>query len=218
MAADPSSKALVISWAEPSEIGELHDFHHSRAVASEYLWPRDRDGFEDLIDERALFVLRDEKAIVGLAYTSDAEEDLHYEFGGVFLDETVRGLGAAAALGKVAISTLYTFLEPIDLIAHVHEFNQAPRGLLRDQLGFVDLEKQIVPPVEPPENMKRNKDGDVVGDLFRFRTTCLADYADWLTGFDGYIKGRRGRASLELDGYVGRNRQRVCQILRDKAG
>jgi hypothetical protein len=135
----------------------------------------------------------------------------------VFVEDRLRGLGIAAALGRVAISTLYLTDEPDDLIAHVHEFNDAPRNLLVDHLGFAETDEQIVPPVEPPQNMKRNQEGDVVGDVFRFERSQLDAFADWFETFDGTLSGRDGEVLLTINDDLWKHRDVLIPALRDLA-
>jgi RimJ/RimL family protein N-acetyltransferase len=216
MPAGDASRALTISHAKKADLAAVFAFHLRRAQESEYLWPRDYSQFSDLVEGRQVFIVKDGAAVVGLAYLAN-EIDQEWEFGGVFVEDELRGLGVAAALGRVAISTLFLTDQPETLIAHVHEFNNAPRNLLEDQLGFNPTDEQLVAPPEAPENMKRNTDGDVVGDIFRFEPAHLADFADWFEGFEGTLSGRGGEALLTLNVDIWKNRGVLISALRDRA-
>ena len=216
MQAGVAPRALTISHAKKADLAAVFAFHLRRAQESEYLWPRDYSRFSDLVEARQVFIVKDGATVVGLSYLAN-EIDQEWEFGGVFVEDESRGLGIAAALGRVAISTLYLFDQPESLIAHVHEFNNAPRNLLVNQLGFNPTDEQLVAPPEAPQNMKRNAEGDVVGDIFRFEPARLADFADWFESFDGTLSGQAGEALLTLNVDIWKNRGVLMPALRDRA-
>ena len=191
---EPTHHFLTVSHAGQADLAAAHAFHQRRS--GEYLWPRNFDDFATLVDDRHVFIAYEEKAIVGLCYVVDDGD--RREFGGLYVEEHLRGRGIAAVLGRLAIASAfiwdYIAEDPWDLIAHVHELNSAPgespRSLLTRHLGFEDIHEKEVPPVEPPPNMRRNERGEVVGDLFRFRREALSQFADWFDGFDGALHGK----------------------------
>jgi hypothetical protein len=68
----------------------------------------------------------------------------------LFASRTRSCIGVGSGGGRDA----YVNYDPDVVIAHVHEFNDAPRRLLTEQLGL-------------EASMRRNDRGQVVGDLFR---------------------------------------------------
>jgi hypothetical protein len=180
------------------------------------MWPRDEAEFNALVEARELFLLLDGEDVRGICYCSPGDD--RWEFGGIYVDPDLRGRGAAAALGRVAIGLAYAYDEPTSLIAHVHEFNDAPRNLLTKQLGFVDTGRSEVPSVEAPVSMRRNAAGDVVGQVFEFQPVTLKGFADWFEQFDGFLRGKDGRpVPLKIPADAITMRDRVVPALRRRA-
>lgn len=181
---DPLTIGLALREEEPS----VTAFQRERA--GEFLWPRDRDYFATLVDGRNLYVARAGDRIVGMCYVVPGERaDEEWEFGGVLVDEELRGRGIAAALGRYALSISYVFDAPHEVIAHVHQDNDAPRTVLTEALGF-ELTKRTAIPQDPPASMRRNEEGFVIGDVFEFRESSLHGFARWFSDFAGSIEGR----------------------------
>ena len=183
------------------------DFHRDRLT--EYLWPRTREDFVELALQECLYEVvettRGVSDLVGICYVMnstepDDERVERSEFGGVFIDEPRRGYGIATALGIVAISNHFAWDPPRGrLIAHVHEANPDPRGMLQDQLGFLLVGEEIPPRDIAPASMARNEHGDVVGDVFQFNRVTLSRFADWIERFDGTLHGKQGPSNLDVE-------------------
>jgi hypothetical protein len=134
-----------------------------------------------------------------------------------YVEDRLQKIGIAAALARVIISMLYLTDQPADLIAHVHEFNNAPRRLLPN-LGFLDTGEQSELPGEPPANMQRNSEGKVVGDVYRFQRSALADFASWFETFAGELHGRDGRETpLTINVDIWKHRDVLIPALRGLA-
>ncbi|HEY3399092.1 MAG TPA: hypothetical protein VGK03_00540 [Geothrix sp.] len=200
-------------------------FHQGHLT--EYLWPRSLDQIRDLSRQECLFEVVERTGttniIVGACYITHAKEieppfAERNEFGGIYVSDDCRGLGLATALGFVAIGNLFMVDPPKGrLIAHVHEENSLPRRVLKQQ-GFVQNGQEIPPRSVVPLSMKRNKDGDVVGDLFVFDTTSLTTIADWIHNFPGTINGKNGKSLLEIElPSFARMRADLVKALRDRA-
>jgi len=210
---DSTVQALTISHAKAKDLTAVLAFHQART--DEYLWPRDYEYFANLIEDRQVFVIKEGFTVVGMGYL--VNEGDRWEFGGVYVEERLRARGVASALAYVVISTLYLTDEPNELIAHVHEFNQAPRGAL-ERLGFENTGTQERPPIEPPKSIRRNDNGEVVGDLFRFKRSSLTAFADWLDGFDGTLRGKDGvETPLTILANVWTQRTTLIPALREQA-
>jgi hypothetical protein len=182
----------------------VYEFHKNHI--GEYIWPRTIDEFRQLANDGCLYAVYEQSGTqpekeVGVCYIMDGEDpsgNSRREFGGIYVADECRGAGVASTLGTISISNYYVW-DPLrqdqreveKLVAHVHEFNSDPRGLLTRRLGFKQAGQEI-PPVEAPPSMKRNTNGQVVGDLFEFDRTKLLDFADWLESFSGSVSGKKG--------------------------
>lgn len=204
------SSPILFARARCEDIDTVLRFHEEQAT--EFLWPRIRNDFERLSDEGALFIAYSinqhggGKIIVGMCFVMEGcEEDertVRWEFGGISVSNRLRGCGLGSALGKLAISSHY--LMDFDrrgdsrLIAHVHEENDLPRRMLREHLGFEQKGQETPPSEVVPENLKRNPEGKVVGDLFLFNKAVLNSFADWLEAYSGQIQGKSMAVNSEI--------------------
>ena len=200
-------RSFILRVAVEERIAAILAFHE--AHLTEHLWPRTEEEFRELAATECLLEMvelddRAEEELVGLVYvmtSTEPDEDAREraEFGGIYVADSCRGLGLATALGIVAIST-YFVTDPPDgrMVAHVHEFNALPRGVLENHLGFHKVGAEIPPTHIAPKSMKRNGRGEVVGDLFEFEPSELAAFATWIEGFDGIVVGKAGESDLEL--------------------
>jgi GNAT superfamily N-acetyltransferase len=205
MGAHGGQRSFKIQIAIEDEVKLVLDFHNR--YLTEHLWPRTSAEFEDLARKEALYITFDTtgggRDLVGICYIQNDEEPdkpgvKRVEFGGVYVTDSCRGLGVASALGIVAISNHHVWDPPSGrLIAHVHEANQLPRGMLK-RLGFVQNGQEIPPNDKAPARLARNAMGQVVGDLFEFQPKTLAEFADWIEGFQGSIDGKSGRSGLVI--------------------
>ena len=180
-------------------------FHKDRLTP--YLWPRDLDYFRALAEQESIYEVIETTdgadRLVGMCYVTDGDEPdtntPRFEFGGIYVEEDCRGHGLATALGMVAISShsAWNYRTDRRLIAHVHEKNNDPRGMLEGPLGFVRNGQEIPPAHLVPKSMERNDDGDVVGHLFEFKRPQLEKFADWIDKFMDEIEGKAGKSDLE---------------------
>lgn len=111
--------------------------------------------------------------LVGLVYAilDDSGTPAKWEIGGLTVDPNYQGCGLGNVLATFALAHVLTMQSPWAagqvVVAHVHEANQSPRGIF-SRLAF-RLNDQITLPKEfAPASMKRNADGDVVGDELWF--------------------------------------------------
>ncbi len=168
------SISLVIRNARSEDVAQVHAWHHT--AVGEHIWPRTRLELQELATGGGLIIALDEQsALVGMCYVKEDREpdsrQVRWEFGGVFVAPEARNRGLATLLGAVAIAShLLNHQPPASerLIAHVHVENTSPRGFLVDQLGFQQDGQEIPPSELAPANMKRDADGNVVGDVFVF--------------------------------------------------
>ena len=202
-----TGRSFVIRIAVESRTEDILEFH--KRHATEFLWPRSLEQIEEYANEERLFevieVNENEDELVGLCYIAHGEEPdppnaERDEFGGVFTTEDCRGHGIASALGIIAISNYFAWDPPSGrLIAHVHEDNPLPRGVLQKYLGFFQNGHEIPPAAQVPKSMKKNKGGEVVGHLFEFQRKTLLEFADWIENFPGTVEGPAGKSKLRID-------------------
>lgn len=201
--------------AVEERLSPIMAFH--KAHLTEHLWPRNEEEFRVLVKSECLLEVVELKVsgfferllgkhseeLVGLAYVAAGTEPdgqtSRAEFGGIFVSEDVRGYGLAVALGIVSISNAFVLDPPSGrMIAHVHEFNDKPRRVLEEHLGFKRKGEEVPPAEVAPPSMKRNDRGEVVGHLFEFDRRTLCRFADWIDRFSGETTGKSGAAPLEL--------------------
>lgn len=199
---------FVVRQALPRERDPTFAFH--LAHADEYIWPRTAQEFERLIDELLVYiVLAPDGSLRGLCYVR--EENGEWEFGGVYLEPVVRGRGLARVLGHSALGTAFALQRPERLIAHVHEFNEAPRKLL-PALGFRVTGEKAMPPVDlAPETMRRNANGEIVGDVYEYDRSSLICTIEWLESFRPEASG----ATVEMP--IWQEREYYASLLRSIA-
>lgn len=219
-------RTFLIRRVTEDRVEQVRLFQESRP--SEFLWPRTPAELLKYAADECLYEALEENgtavSMVGMCYVvlaTDLSGNPRMEFGGLNVSDGCRGLGVAAALGTVAISTQLGWdpkPEKVPLIAHVHEENKLPRNVLSQHLGFADTGKQEVPPVEPPPSMKRNASGQVVGDLFAFQNRQLMTFADWIEEFDGVLRGKGTESNLKLTEKFLKRRGALVAALREQAG
>lgn len=202
-----TGRSFVIRIAAESRTEAILEFHKKHLT--EHLWPRTLKQIKELANDERLYEVVEirgaEEILVGLCYITQGQEPEpptaeRDEFGGVYTSDDCRGYGIASALGKIAISNHFAWDPPRGrLIAHVHEANELPRRVLQEQLGFVQNGQEIPPAEVVPENMKRNKDGQVVGHLFEFQRKTLLKFADWVENFSGTAEGPAGKSWLRIE-------------------
>lgn len=222
-----AQRSFVLRIAVEERAPQLIDFQQKHLT--EYLWPRTVEEFERLAESECLFEVIEttggREDLVGLCYVMhgtepEDEQTERAEFGGIYVTDSCRGLGIATALGLIAISNLFAWDPPRGrLIAHVHEDNQLPRGMLHHQLGFELVGQECPPPEVAPPSMKRNENGEVVGDVFEFRRSTLDQFADWIESFAEQVDAKAGSSTVRVDlPLMTKQRAEAIVALRDLAG
>jgi RimJ/RimL family protein N-acetyltransferase len=219
-AAEPQVKSLFSLWkrvyyAEDYDLGastlphcesfvicfkEAFRFHRSLADPDSHIWPRTSDEVQRYIEDGCLFGAwcADTDELVGLVYVVPDGEV--WELGGLTVVGSLNGLGIGGLLARLALAFTIAQVQPWEneqeIIAHVHEENESPRPLL-DKLGFEFIEKIEVPADKAPPSMKRNAEGKIIGDTFKFTREGLDVLSRWFDAFTGTIA--RGAAAVEID-------------------
>lgn len=201
-------RSFIIRIVDESETAAILKFHGKHLT--KYLWPRTIKEFESLTEQECLYeaieTTGDVEELVGICYVMPGKEikapfSERAEFGGIYVTDNCRDCGIGTALGKVAIANHFAWDPPKGrLIAHVHEANSLPRGLLVNQLGFVHkVEENEIPPANSvPPSIQLGRGGQVVGHLFEFQHLALLKLADWVESFSGTIEGKVGKSSLQI--------------------
>jgi hypothetical protein len=141
-----------------------------------------------------------------------------WELGGLSISPTVQDLGLGTVLGRYALSRTIAekrpWLSKQEIIAHVHEENPQPRGLLK-RVGFEQSDRREEAPDSAPAEMKRNAAGKVVGDVFVFPSNKVVELAAGLA-YDLAHPLRDGVSQAEFDfGVFGA--ENVLEALREAA-
>ncbi|MEK7857750.1 MAG: hypothetical protein AAB320_01295 [Elusimicrobiota bacterium] len=204
-------RSFVIRVADESRIEAILEFHKENLT--KHLWPRTIKEFQSLAEQENLYEAIETSGggeeLVGICYIMPGQEIKppyaeRDEFGGVYVADNCRSCGIGTALGKTSLANHFAWDPPKGrLIAHVHEENPLPRGMLVDRLGFLHkVEENEIPPAEVVKvaapSMKRNEEGQVVGHLFELQHAALQKLADWVEGFAGTIKGKSGESRLQI--------------------
>lgn len=178
------SLSFTFSVVSSAEVAKAYVFHAGIADSNEHIWPRTREQLEAYAQDNSLFGARrtDTGQFVGLCYVKRDSDTEPFELGGLTVAEKYRKSGIGIMLVRFALAHVMVYDDPWstkqDIIAHVHESNDNPRGLL-DLLLFEHREKKAYPGEGFPLSMKRDANGNVVGDVFRFTPKGLQALADW---------------------------------------
>ena len=150
-----------------------------------HLWARTETEIENLTADGCLFGVwvGEERQLVALCYAALADNELSWEIGGLTVDGAVKRLGLASILLRFTLAHTIVHHEPWKygqkLIAHVHNDNHSPRGLIKN-LGFQYVRtSEVLESDNPPKWMKRNDEGKVIGDEFEFPPAALPALTDW---------------------------------------
>jgi hypothetical protein len=191
------SAAYVLRHVLSERAERVYEFH--KGNVGKYLLERDLPTFRKLIEDNALYEVADANGDpTGIAYVKGSGDD-DFEFGGIFVADGHRSVGLADALGLAGIASQLVYAPPKGLIAHVHVANDAPRKLLK-RLGFAETGKRdTLPDHIASENMLRDSEGKVVGDVYAFDFGACAMYADWLERFSGEVSGPKGTVRLDVE-------------------
>ena len=194
MAEAPDSFYFAVITSAETE--EAYSFHE-RVGSSKRIWVRSENQIRDLVLENNVFGVRrtDTGALVGLCYLKP--EGPGWELGGLLVSDDVQGLGIGTLMVRLVTAYALAQLDIVKynqhLIAHVHESNRDPRGIL-SKVGFVWLEtiRLTGPEAAAAPPFLRNEAGEVVGDVLQLSPQGIRNLAHWLNNeFDGTL-GRSG--------------------------
>lgn len=204
MANTPDSFSVAVITS--AETDEAYTFH-VRVGSPKHIWLRTEAQIRELVLDNNVFGIRrtDTSALVGLCYLKP--EGAGWELGGLLVSDDVQRLGIGTLLARLVLTyavgqlDIFTYGQP--LIAHVHEANLDPRGILQ-KTGFVWVQRIVLKGTDAagaPSSM-RNAAGEIVGDELRFTNQGVRDLAQWLNNeFDGTLE--RSGATVQVNfGFV----------------
>jgi ribosomal protein S18 acetylase RimI-like enzyme len=169
-------------------------FFKSVQSTDSHLFPRTDEELYRFATEGALFGIKrsDSDEFVGLCYAVFNENDAEFEIGGLIVAPTAKKLGLGTILTRFAVAHVIANERPWhykrEIISHIHESNDAPRSIFA-RSWFTFLGKEIVPEEHAPPSMKRNADGQLVGDKFLFPRSSVPALSKWLDEeFNGTLR------------------------------
>jgi len=157
-------------------------FHKSIASTNAHIWPRTETQIKKYAEDGELFAVRKAACgtFVGLCYATLVGEE--WEIGGLAVDDTIQKHHLGSILVRFALAHTISFQSPWavhqHIIAYVHEENPKPRNLLA-RLEFEHDCQVKIPGTAAPPSMKRDADGNVVGDKFKYPPKAVAALAKW---------------------------------------
>jgi ribosomal protein S18 acetylase RimI-like enzyme len=183
-------ESFVFSVVPETDAAEAFAFHRRVTANDSNLAMRSDRQIRQFAELNHLFGVRSTHTgeLVGLCYL--APEGGSWELGGIAVKDNYRHLGIAGVLTSFAVGSVMAYTEPWkygqEVIAHVHEENEKPRPLL-GKIGFEFIERRTFPGKEAPAGLKRNANGDVVGDIFRLTPDGLRRVCCWIHDFKGTL-------------------------------
>jgi Acetyltransferase (GNAT) family len=193
--------SFCFSVVPPSSSAEAYSFHRHLSSSNPLIWPREEQEIERFAENGELFGVRSERGqLVGLCYATLDKRKKEWEIGGLAVSDRLGKLGVGTMLTEFALAHTLAFNQPWangqQVVAYVHEGNNDPRKLANN-LGFEFLCRVKVSARNAPPSMKRDAEGNLVGDKFRFTVEGLHRLCRWLTEFNGTVRSGR-KATFDL--------------------
>lgn len=179
-------ETLCLANVTSKDARAAFDFHEKvAAVPDSHLWARSESQIRKLIKHGCLYGawLGEDRQLVGLCYALLNEKEQTWEIGGLSVDKSVGGRGIGTILVRFALAHTIVYEQPWvygqEVIAHVHEANEEPRGIL-EKSGF-EFSRLIPVPEEanPPSWMRRNAEGKIIGHEFKYPPRNVKALSDW---------------------------------------
>jgi hypothetical protein len=207
-AAPPAVPAYIFYQIPDTTAADAFAFFQSVAAADPHMMPRSEGEIQEFANRGELFGVRNAEsgALVAMAYATLEEKNREWEFGGLIVGNDIQKLGIATTLVGFTLCSLIANERPWHygdaIITHIHEDNPRPRNLLSGW-GFQPIEgpegKTTLKGEMAPPSMKRNAEGDVVGDKFRLPRAAVRKLATWInTEFEGVLRDGKTRAIFEV--------------------
>jgi len=207
-AAPHAVPSYIFSQIPDTIAAEAFAFFQSVASVDPHMMPRSEGEIQEFANRGELFGVRNAEsgALVAMAYATLEEGKREWEFGGLIVADNVQKLGIGTTLAGFTLCSLIANERPWyrgdTIITHVHEANPDPRNLLNGW-GFQPIEgpdgKTILKGEMAPPSMKRNAEGNVVGDKFRLPRAAVRKLANWINKeFQGVLRDGKTRAIFEV--------------------
>jgi hypothetical protein len=207
-AAPHSVPAYIFSQIPDTAASEAFAFFQSVASTDPHMMPRSEGEIQESANSGELFGVRNAEsgALVAMAYATLEEKKREWEFGGLIVANDIQKLGIGTTLTGFVLCSLIANERPWyrgdTIITHIHEDNPNPRNLLNGW-GFQPIEgpegKTTLKGEMAPPSMKRNPEGNVVGDKFRLPRAAVRKLANWInTEFQGVLRDGKTRAIFEV--------------------
>src|SRR5262249_34661727 len=198
-------EVFLVAPVPRSASAEAYAFHTSVANDNPHIWPRTLDQIRQFAEDGELFGVwnKDKAQLVALVYsTLDSKTNPpQWEIGGLTVSPSVQRKGLGTTLVRFALAHTFVNQTPWsngqEVVAHVHEANNDPRGLL-GRLGFEHYQTIKVPAGVAPASMKVNSEGKLVGDELRFSRGGLRDLATWIRGDISKTSDNSGRIEYDF--------------------
>lgn len=184
-------ESYIFSQIPDSSAAEAFSFHQLVASSDPHIMPRSESQIKVFAERGELFGVRKATSgtFVAICYATLEERSHEWEIGGLTVLDELRKLGIGTVLVRFTLCSVIANERPWDfgdkIIAHVHEENPKPRGLLQ-AIGFELLAGKegivILPGESAPPSMKRNAEGNVVGHTFQFPRAAVRQLYNWLNG------------------------------------
>jgi len=198
----PATDKVVFGQVPSTAAEEAYSFHRSITLTNEHIWPREAHEIQNFATNGELFGAwrGNLSPFVCMCYVKSDADGKEFEFGGLSTAPDKKGVGIATALTNFALAYTLVYSSPSSprqIIAHVHESNNEPRGLLQ-KVGFQFSERVEYSGSGIPPTMKRNEAGNVVGDKFHFTIDGIHRICAWFTKeFRGILRDGT-RAEFDL--------------------
>jgi ribosomal protein S18 acetylase RimI-like enzyme len=179
---ETETDSFILFQVPPDSASSAFSFYISKTDS--HVWPRTKDELSKFAEKGELIGVRRASSgePVGLCYATFEEHSNEYEIGGLTVSPEVHGLGLGAALVRFAIAHVIAYERPClygrKIVAHVHEANNNGRNLTT-RIGFEYVGTVTLSGSRAPESMRRNAQGDVVGDKFVFPREAVRQLLSW---------------------------------------
>lgn len=199
---------ISVHTPEPFVVGPVTDASWDAAFAfhrdnlGEFILPLSDDTFRQIVEERQAIAVEQGGEIAGICYVKpdgkEFDDVVRWEFGGLFLAPSLRGLGLGALLSSVAIAAVAR-ADGKPVMGYVHQDNQESLGLLVHRLGFRMTRRTIrLGPDEAAGYLRRDSAGFATANVLSLPDAAMARIADVVEHLDDGLRSRSGRISVRL--------------------
>jgi len=169
-------------------------FAFHRDNLGEFIWPLPDNMFRQVIEEHQAIAVEQGGEIAGICYVKpdgkELDDVVRWEFGGLFLAPSLRGLGLGALLSSVAIAAVAR-ADGRPVMGYVHQDNQEGLGLVVHRLGFRMPRRTIrLGPDDAAGYLRRDSAGFATANVLRLPDAAMARIADAVEHLDDGSRSR----------------------------